>query len=920
MTGPVDHLKRIAQDTLEVFEAVEDAAIGKLQATVRARQGDVFVTGADNRMGQAVDLSSQGRHSLSGIQQQLTADLGQLAREPALVRIVAREESGEPTVYYISRVTPVPPSGSPYKFTSYRTPMGRMAARQVGDEVEIEIRGVRRRFEILERACVTPQKATQWDGTDNVFQLEDGSHRAAPSLQGLLDWQTEEVDDGDILAELLGDHVVPRVVLDVARRRVVDRMELRDRPALDRFQDEIFRKPLDEQLMISGPPGSGKTTTLIKRLGQKLDLQALEEEEAKLVERFQQDTARPFRESWIMFTPTELLKQYLKEAFNKEGIAAPESRIRTWSQHRRELARDVVPILRSFDRGVFSLDDTCNFLTVRAMQDTPVWFEDFQQYHAEWVASTLVSAARHLAASANERAKAVGERALRILLSSVGQTSSPTASASSVLALHSQREEAEELIRVEKSRIDETVKAWVSALVRKNRAALDELAAAVSGDPATAAPEDDDEDEEDEEDKAPETGQDIPESPEERRQRAFRVATTGLRSIARARRSGKQIRPTSQAGKVLVWMGGSLPSDPDLRALGDRLALARELRVISRPIRLFLDRIPSVYGSFRRRRLADETWYQSDATEAIRRQALNGLEVDLLLLLFLTRSRELEELLTGSRMTEIESGNYFELVRSLRGMRRAQVLVDEATDFSPLQLRCMVALTHPATRSFYASGDLLQRVTAWGIRDLKQMRWVAERIEFHDVSIGYRQTQQLTAFADRLAKLAGAPRAQVKLPESVDSSGVQPVLGERLNEAALVEWIACRVLEIQRRVGRFPSIAVLVHDEAAVEPLAMALADRLRDSNAAVVACPHGRVVGSDGDVRVFDVKHIKGLEFEAALFAGIDSLQAASPDLFDKLLYVGATRAATFLGIACTGELPEALAPLRDMLVDRWR
>jgi hypothetical protein len=34
-------------------------------------------------------------------------------------------------------------------------------------------------------------------------------------------------------------------------------------------------------------------------------------------------------ESWVMFTPTELLKQYVKEAFNQEGIAAPDSRIKT---------------------------------------------------------------------------------------------------------------------------------------------------------------------------------------------------------------------------------------------------------------------------------------------------------------------------------------------------------------------------------------------------------------------------------------------------------------------------------------------------------------------------------------------------------------------------------------------------------------
>ncbi|WP_241001563.1 hypothetical protein, partial [Pseudomonas viridiflava] len=92
--------------------------------------------------------------------------------------------------------------------------------------------------------------------------------------------------------------------------RIRQSMALRDQPILDKFQDEIFRLPLDSQLMIMGPPGTGKTTTLIKRLSQKLEIEFLDEREKRLA--VDDAAGKTHVHSWVMFTPTELLKHYLK--------------------------------------------------------------------------------------------------------------------------------------------------------------------------------------------------------------------------------------------------------------------------------------------------------------------------------------------------------------------------------------------------------------------------------------------------------------------------------------------------------------------------------------------------------------------------------------------------------------------------------
>jgi hypothetical protein len=93
----------------------------------------------------------------------------------------------------------------------------------------------------------------------------------------------------------------------------------------------------------------------------------------------------------------------------------------------------------------------------------------------------------------------------------------------------------------------------------------------------------------------------------------------------------------------------------------------------------------------------------------------------------------------------------------------------------------------------------------------------------------------------------------------------------------------------------------------------------LQETNIEVMPCRGGQGLGLDRHVRVFAVEHIKGLEFEAAFFHSLNVLAADQPDLFDKYLYVGATRAATFLGLTCEGRLPGLLEQATQGMVDRW-
>jgi DNA helicase IV len=198
---------------------------------------------------------------------------------------------------------------------------------------------------------------------------------------------------------------------------------------------------------------------------------------------------------------------------------------------------------------------------------------------------------------------------------------------------------------------------------------------------------------------------------------------------------------------------------------------------------------------------------------------------------------------------------------------------------------------------------------------------VSSAIETKNINIVYRQSRKLNDFAASLLSMMGGDRSALgELPDDSIHDGVPPVLLEHaidIDTAAC--WVADRISEVESSVKQMPTIAVLVNDEKDVRPMADLLTKYLEDINLKAVPCEEGQALGEGADVRVFDIKHIKGLEFEAVIFVGVDKLADDKPELFDRYLYVGTTRAATYLGMACYDALPEQMHILRGSFSEKW-
>jgi hypothetical protein len=78
------------------------------------------------------------------------------------------------------------------------------------------------------------------------------------SLRALLKRDGDEVD-ATLLDSLLAEESIADNVREGLRRSVITKMDLRDQPILDQYQDEIFRLPLNSRLLIpnSGACGRG---------------------------------------------------------------------------------------------------------------------------------------------------------------------------------------------------------------------------------------------------------------------------------------------------------------------------------------------------------------------------------------------------------------------------------------------------------------------------------------------------------------------------------------------------------------------------------------------------------------------------------------------------------------------------------------
>ncbi|MGC4896338.1 HelD family protein [Micromonospora sp. DT31] len=231
------------------------------------------------------------------------------------------------------------------------------------------------------------------------------------------------------------------------------------------------------------------------------------------------------------------------------------------------------------------------------------------------------------------------------------------------------------------------------------------------------------------------------------------------------------------------------------------------------------------------------------------------------------------------------------------GRRYAHVVVDEAQDLSPMQLRAVARRS--ATGSLTVVGDLAQSTGAWARDSWDEV--LAHLPAVHPVEIaplryGYRVPRQAYTTAAALLPVAAPGVAPVEVVrDGPAETGVHRV--------GLAE-LAGRAVAVAREhaeAGRFVGVVCPARQRRPVEAA-------LAANGIAWSSADRGELGGA---INLISPQEAKGLEFDAVVVVEPAEI-VAGDERGHRLLYVALTRTIGHLDIVCTGDPVPLDAPAR--------
>lgn len=713
---------------------------------------------------------------------------------------------------------------------------------------------------------------------------------------------------------------------------------LRYQPMLDISQDDAKRSHIYDgvPIVISGGPGTGKTTTVIQRLKFLLDRDALNKDDdgydSPLTHEQIDFLTDPheYNSRWLFFSPTDLLLYYLRNNMNEEGLNATDENTRTLPKFRQIIMRDY---------SLFDPTKDGPFKNYKSIKGEDKLIVDPMKVISEFEKFCVDYLKRNIGQSVILQTSQYGWHHLALRIKSVCSNYNDITTIEALVRLFYSLKESErenvKLIEEELKQLlnSESIKLKQSISKDNDKlSAIHELFEKWKKENKQSV---DNEDEmlDDEEEEIMETF-----SKQEFEAQLFSQIKQLLRGISLKKIDGK-IKLSKRNNEFLACIENVISDDIKFIEIGEKAWFVKNFASLCSGIESnILRRIPAIYKQFRKNILEESEKNAVNVGSDLIYMS-SPLYVDELLAKIIKKDKnkhlhtDEQNLLVGFINNLLFNINKkFRLLFNELNHRyviaykkhvKPVIGIDEATDYSLLDYYFMISFRYYDFSSITLSGDIMQGLSSNGIRSWKDLKdTVLPNLEIRPLNISYRQLPTLLDMArDMYKDDQGEYPAYYSDKEKSDDEP-KPLLYISDDEEEKAVWISNRILDIYNAYNKeLPSVAIFVGEDVNIKDFIDRIVDLDILNGIEIVDCSGNTALQNKEVVRVFRLHEVKGMEFEAVFFYNIDqAIKGHSIDLMRRYLYVGVSRATSHLAATmCSGDGEEDIIKYFDAKMESW-
>ena len=680
--------------------------------------------------------------------------------------------------------------------------------------------------------------------------------------------------------------------------------EMRYSLIVDTVQTRIKSQNLydGKTVIINGGPGTGKSTTMIHRLAYLTDIYAINEDEKYQLSKYKLNTSqrRLLREAiklhrdWMFFSPSQMLKEYLAGAMEKEGLTNTFQKVWNWKDYCRHILQVNYALLGEPEsKAPFKV---CNLSGTLFFQDSNIIEEFTNFYLAQFrkIKSSLpqidfggtvyawTSIAKNIEKRFEDSETFDIYRFILLFnsLESIYSNDCKKLLRDKNIAINDLANEICGLINQDE-RIKSDIEDYFDLTVDIDDAEIEYV-----------------------------ENEELTEKPSMptfvgNNDKLFKEIQKWLKDYChcKACENSRMYEVNQLVCEVLLPVLGS-KFDTQIQRIGE-LMIFEQFAQYTRGVKtIMLNGIPVLYKKFRN--YLNKSKYEGCDLKLLRDIMLRKQGKELhhqeqsLLLGFINNLVKQIKKSTSANIKHVFFEAYDEVARPIIG-------IDEATDFSACDIYAIESLLTIELNSLTLCGDMMQRMTVYGIKSWSELNDIVRDPVVVEMKTSYRQSQKLLEVARQIYMDALGETPSYKA--FMKSNRVPyPLVYIDENETYKIQWISKRISEVFRAYGeQLPSIAIFVNDKGYISRFIEILqtTEFFLKNGVSVLDGSKGRVGVPEKYISVYPIDVVKGMEFDVVFFHNIDN-SSEDMEVLKRYIYVGVSRAAFFLGITMSEQNKE--------------